>query len=177
MSPGKPLTHWSFNQKCNLTSDVFSESFIPDPRLARNKTYISEYSVNISWKWNRLEKEMATHFSILSWKSPWTEEPGGLQSMGLHDWACVHEGGGRWVGINTVVELKKKRKENKIGQKTGSCPKDLFSIPVFKRLGGVGEVVWVRGREKEHTYFQRKKTRVMCTICIFIFHIMNFYNS
>ena len=32
-----------------------------------------------------LEKEMATHSSILAWKSPWTEEPGGLQSMGLHD--------------------------------------------------------------------------------------------
>ena len=30
-----------------------------------------------------LEKEMATHPSILAWKIPWTEEPGGLQSMGL----------------------------------------------------------------------------------------------
>ena len=65
----KPLIHLSFNQKCNLTSDVFSESFIPDPRLARNKTY-----------------------SI----------------------------------------------ENEMGQKTRSCPKDLFSILVFKRLGGLG---------------------------------------
>ena len=30
-----------------------------------------------------LEKEMATHFSILAWKTPWTEEPNGLQSMRL----------------------------------------------------------------------------------------------
>ena len=29
-----------------------------------------------------LEKEMATHCSILAWKIPWTEKPGGLQSMG-----------------------------------------------------------------------------------------------
>ena len=29
-----------------------------------------------------LEKEMATHSSILAWKIPWTEEPGGLQAMG-----------------------------------------------------------------------------------------------
>ena len=29
-----------------------------------------------------LEKEMATQSSILAWKIPWTEEPGGLQSMG-----------------------------------------------------------------------------------------------
>ena len=42
-----------------------------------------------------LEKEMATCFSILTWKSPWTEEPGGLQSMGSqrvrHDWAHTHK--------------------------------------------------------------------------------------
>ena len=30
-----------------------------------------------------LEKEMATHSSILAWETPWTEEPGRLQSMGL----------------------------------------------------------------------------------------------
>ena len=29
-----------------------------------------------------LEKEMATHSSTLAWRIPWTEEPGGLQSMG-----------------------------------------------------------------------------------------------
>ena len=34
--------------------------------------------------WGRsLEKEMATHSSILAWKIPWTEEPDKLQSMGL----------------------------------------------------------------------------------------------
>ena len=31
-----------------------------------------------------LEKEMATHSSILAWKISWTDEPGGLQSMGSH---------------------------------------------------------------------------------------------
>ena len=32
-----------------------------------------------------LEKETATHSSILAWKIPWIEEPGGLQSMGLQE--------------------------------------------------------------------------------------------
>ena len=32
---------------------------------------------------DHLEKGMATHSSILAWRIPWTEEPGGLQSMGL----------------------------------------------------------------------------------------------
>ena len=49
-----------------------------------------------TWVWSLgredpLEKEMATHSSILAWRIPWTEEPGGLQSTGLqrvgHDWA------------------------------------------------------------------------------------------
>ena len=34
-----------------------------------------------SWE-DRLEKGMATHSSILAWRIPWTEEPGGLQSIG-----------------------------------------------------------------------------------------------
>ena len=33
---------------------------------------------------NRLEKEMATHSSVLAWRIPGTAEPGGLMSMGLH---------------------------------------------------------------------------------------------
>ena len=36
---------------------------------------------SLAWE-DSLEKEMATHSSILVWKIPWTEEPGGLQSTG-----------------------------------------------------------------------------------------------
>ena len=37
---------------------------------------------SLGWE-DPLEKRMATHSSILAWKILWTEEPGGLQSMGL----------------------------------------------------------------------------------------------
>ena len=37
---------------------------------------------SLGWE-DSLEKEIATHSSILAWKISWTEEPGGLQSMGL----------------------------------------------------------------------------------------------
>ena len=37
---------------------------------------------SLGWE-DPLEKEMATHTSILAWEIPWTEEAGGLQSMGL----------------------------------------------------------------------------------------------
>ena len=36
---------------------------------------------SLSWE-DPLEKELATHSSILAWEIPWIEEPGGLQSMG-----------------------------------------------------------------------------------------------
>ena len=40
-----------------------------------------ETQVQSAGRVDRLEKEMATHSSILAWKIPWTEEPGGLPSM------------------------------------------------------------------------------------------------
>ena len=39
---------------------------------------------SLGWE-DFLKKEMATHSSILAWEIPWTEEPGGLQSMGLQN--------------------------------------------------------------------------------------------
>ena len=50
-------------------------------QLIKNLPVVQETRVqSLVWK-DPLEKEMATHSSILAWKIPWTEEPGGLQSM------------------------------------------------------------------------------------------------
>ena len=56
---------------------------------------------------------LATHSSILAWRSPWTEEPGGLQSVGLqgvrHDWSdlvCTH-GSADWQGAPSPQQLDK----------------------------------------------------------------------
>ena len=38
---------------------------------------------SLDWE-DPLEEGMATHPNILAWRSPWTEEPGGLQSMGSY---------------------------------------------------------------------------------------------
>ena len=59
--------------------------------LVKNLPAVQETWVqSLSWE-DPLEKEMATHSSILAWKISWTEEPGGPQSMGSqrvgHDWA------------------------------------------------------------------------------------------
>ena len=45
---------------------------------------------SLHWE-DPLEKEMATHSSILAWKISWTEEPGGLQSMGSQSQARLSD--------------------------------------------------------------------------------------
>ena len=50
--------------------------------MAKNPPAVWETRVqSLGWE-DSLEKGMATHSSILAWRIPWTEEPGGLQSMG-----------------------------------------------------------------------------------------------
>ena len=51
-------------------------------QMVKNLPAVQETWVRfLEWE-DPLEKEMATHSSILAWKTPWTEEPGRLQSMG-----------------------------------------------------------------------------------------------
>ena len=50
--------------------------------MVKNLTAMCEtWVLSLGWE-DPLEKEMATHSSFLAWKIPWTEEPGGLLSMG-----------------------------------------------------------------------------------------------
>ena len=54
----------------------------PGDSVVKNPPAMRETWVqSLGWE-NPLEKEMATHSSILAWEIPWTEEPGELQSMG-----------------------------------------------------------------------------------------------
>ena len=59
---------------------VFSASLVA--QMVKSLPAVRETRVrSLGWK-IPLEKEMATHSSILAWKIPWMEKPGGLQSMG-----------------------------------------------------------------------------------------------
>ena len=51
-------------------------------QLVKNPPVMQETRVRSLGGEDHLEKEMATHSSILAWKTPWTEKPGRLQSMG-----------------------------------------------------------------------------------------------
>ena len=50
--------------------------------VAKSRTQLSDFTFTLPF--HALEKEMATHSSVLAWRIPRTGEPGGLPSMGLH---------------------------------------------------------------------------------------------
>ena len=73
----------------------------------KNLPAMQETPVQSPGREDPLEKEMATRFSILAWRIPWTEEPGGLQSVGSQrvspDWVTntftfTFEYLGVWIG-------------------------------------------------------------------------------
>ena len=53
--------------------------------MVKNLPAVQETGVHSLGQEDPLEKRMATYFSILAWIIPWTEEPGGLQSMGREE--------------------------------------------------------------------------------------------
>ena len=57
---------------------IWNQSVVPSPDI-RDASSIPGLG-------RSLEEEMAAHSSILAWRVPWTEEPGGLQSEGLQSW-------------------------------------------------------------------------------------------
>ena len=50
--------------------------------VAESRTRLSDFT--LAFHFHALEKEMATHSSVLAWRTPGTGEPGGLPSMGSH---------------------------------------------------------------------------------------------
>ena len=52
--------------------------------VAGSRTRLSDFTFTFTFYFNALEKEMATHSSVLAWRIPGMGEPGGLPSMGSH---------------------------------------------------------------------------------------------
>ena len=57
------------------------------PPMPEMRVQSLDWENSLDWE-DSLEKGMATHSSILAWRIPWTEEPGGLQSMGSQRVGC-----------------------------------------------------------------------------------------
>ena len=66
--------------------------------IAMSQTWLSDFT--FTFHFHALEKEMATHSSILAWRIPGTGEPGGLSSMGWHgvrhDWSDLAAAAAAW---------------------------------------------------------------------------------
>ena len=66
--------------------------------VAKSRTRLSDFT--FTFHFHALEKEMATHSSVLAWRIPWTEKPGRLQSMGSqrvgHDWSDLAAAAAAW---------------------------------------------------------------------------------
>ena len=82
-----------------------------------------------------LEGSMATHFSILAWRIPWTEEPGGLQSMWSQkvgqDWSdWAHTAANR--GVNHLVKTHHRQAETPESEESYLFPR--FTFRVWKSI-------------------------------------------
>ena len=76
------MEYYSAIKKNTFESVLMRWRASPVPQRVKNLPAMQETWVRfLGWE-DPLEKEMATHSSILAWRIPWMEEPGGLQSMG-----------------------------------------------------------------------------------------------
>ena len=66
---------------CSHSVTLYMDSLVA--QLVKNPPAMQETLVQFLGQEDPLEKGMVTHSSILAWRIPWTEEPCGLQSMGL----------------------------------------------------------------------------------------------
>ena len=74
--PTAPLTaHFMLITRLSIRASLIAQ-------LVKNLPAVQEAWVRSLGREDPLEKEMATHSSLIVWKISWTEEPGGLQSMG-----------------------------------------------------------------------------------------------
>ena len=64
-------------------ANVKHQMGFPGGSMVKNLPAVQEAQVQSLGLEDPLEKEMATHSKMLAWRIPWTEEPGGPQSMGL----------------------------------------------------------------------------------------------
>ena len=88
---------WNNSQFCYLVYGCFWFDSQTVVKMVKNLPAIPETWVQSLGQKDLLEKEMSIHSSILAWRFPWTEQPGGLQSMGSQrvgpnwrEWACMH---------------------------------------------------------------------------------------
>ena len=79
---GEKFIHWKLYY-VNEEMKEDTDNWKPTPcSCIRRINIVNSPAMEETWREDYLKKEMTTHTSILAWEIPWTEKPGGLQSMG-----------------------------------------------------------------------------------------------
>ena len=82
MEPLLPLSGVQWALRGQLPGGQMPLIHFPGGAAVKNLPAMQETRVRSLGQEDPVEKEMAAHSSILAWRTPWTEEPGGLQSTG-----------------------------------------------------------------------------------------------
>ena len=98
--------------------------------VAKSRTQLSDFT--FTFHFHALEKEMATHSSILAWRIPGMGEPGGLTSMGSH--RVRHD----WSDLAAAAEMQMERTlVDTVGEEEGGMKwkssTDIYTIPCVKQ--------------------------------------------
>ena len=78
-----------------------------------------------------LEEEMATHPYVLAWEILWTEEPGGLQSMGSQSWTRLSD----WAHLDSWTLVCSLQKEKRMLTEKETVSKGLGCLSIFLTCG------------------------------------------
>ena len=91
--------------------------------VAKRQTWLSDFT--FTFHFHALEKEMATHSSVLAWRIPWMEKPDGLQSMGSH--RVGHD----WNDLATTAADSILKSETLLCQKGPYSPIRFFPVVIY----------------------------------------------
>ena len=97
---------------------------------------------SLGWE-DPLEKGMATHSSVLAWRIPWTEEPGGLQSVGLQSRTRLRDSRLRKACNSTCVPFcvpcgsLRASPDIRLDVNTSCCGQYFFFFPILAQRGSV----------------------------------------
>ena len=109
-----------------------------------------------------LEEEMTTHFSILAWRIPWTEEPGGLQSMWLQSQTWLEQfsiHAGTCMVIVKITPPTPWQFWGGIRPKRSSLAIQWLELGAFTVMGPDSTLSWELRPHKQHGVIKKKKKK------------------
>ena len=115
------------------------------------RTWLSDFT--FTFHFHALEKEMATHSSVLAWRIPWTEEPGGLPSMGSHrvghDWSDLAAAAAAVLSLKCIWPSSREAwsswmKNCRRSRRYSLSPENFFNF--WKAVRGADPISPIRGQ-------------------------------